>query len=468
MPTDISSYTQPQPSAPNLVGYGQAAVGMQNALNQNRLFQQQFQAKQGIGQALSRATDPNTNQIDYNKAAVLMAADPRAAGFVPEFINQMAQANNLNAETTLKNIDVAQKQQDYYAKGLSPLLQKGASVSKQDVMDQIGTMYANGKGVLDRDHALAFIASMPQEDGPALQNYIQTHAQLAQTNADAMGHVLAQSTGGGTQLLNTNPVLGNRPTGFVENTPTPGEMNAMTPTVDAQGNIQNTPRAQAAPMISGAGAPIQGTGGNGPSLSALNPTTAGYKTGVGKDMAEYKSNLDSTVGTMSQTMQQMQEANGLLGKNGGMVTGGGGAVRASVGQFLQAIGASKDTVDKVSNGSLPASQEFAKLMTPIAVGNLRGAVGSGQRIAQQEVMMFVKQNPNLDTDPRAVQKMFGLYQQLYKTKALEQKALASWAQGAQEGQVGSDGKPIRIENFPAWWTQQLQKHGVVSLTKDGQ
>lgn len=463
-----SSYpTGPQQGPPNLLGMASQFAGTQNALNQNRLFVQQFQAKQGIGQALSRAADPQTGKIDYNKAALLMASDPRAAGFVPEFINQMAQANNLNAETTLKNIDIAQKQQAYYARGLAPLLAKGNSVTPEDATNQIGIMYANGQGVLDRDHTLSFMASMPR-DSVQLANYIRTHQTLAQTNADAMGSVLGQvqnvDTGAGHQITAASPLMGGtKPIGFLPNQPTVSERNAITPTVDAAGNIQNTPRFAAAPMQTGTGEAAAGTG-----AGATVGKQGTYKTAVLGKMADYKENLDQTVDNMNTTMQQLQEANGLLGKNDGLVPGGGTAVRAKTAQFLQAIGAPQDVTDKVAAGNLSSAQEFAKLMTPIAVGNLRGAVGNGQRIANQEVQLFVQQNPNLDTDPRAVQKMFSLYQRLYKTKALEQSSFSKWAQAAQDGQSLPDGSPVKIENFPAWWTQKLVQHGVVSLQKGGQ
>src|SRR5271170_5936086 len=59
-------------------------VGIQNAMNQNRMFQQQFQAKQAIGEIIATAPDLETG--------LQRAAQSPYGAWAPDIINSYRQA----------------------------------------------------------------------------------------------------------------------------------------------------------------------------------------------------------------------------------------------------------------------------------------------------------------------------------------------------------------------------------------
>jgi hypothetical protein len=86
---------------------------------------------------------------------------------------------------------------------------------------------------------------------------------------------------------------------------------------------------------------------------------------------------------------------------------------------------------------------------PLATAALRAQfAGSTSKFTQMEWQRFQESNPNLDTDPRAIEKMFAFAKKIYHLQSSEQKALNLYKQ---------TGEPI--DQFPAWWNSRLQKSG---------
>jgi len=82
MPIDTSSYPSPQPPASPLQTLSGVA-GLQNTLNQNRLFQQQFQTNKAVSQIYKQAINPD-GTIDQQKLTALLASDPNASYGLPQ------------------------------------------------------------------------------------------------------------------------------------------------------------------------------------------------------------------------------------------------------------------------------------------------------------------------------------------------------------------------------------------------
>src|SRR6266436_8931428 len=70
---------------------------IQNALNQNQLFQQTFRARQALGPLAQQATDPQTGKTDWEKFGSLVATHPETSFMAPEILNNIAQKKLLDA-----------------------------------------------------------------------------------------------------------------------------------------------------------------------------------------------------------------------------------------------------------------------------------------------------------------------------------------------------------------------------------
>ena len=90
--TNLGPPAPPPAGSNDLLGTLGGLAGIQNQLNQNRLFQQSFAAKQAAGKIIASSPDMGT-------AAQLMQQNPTVAGFYPEIISNALANNKLNIET---------------------------------------------------------------------------------------------------------------------------------------------------------------------------------------------------------------------------------------------------------------------------------------------------------------------------------------------------------------------------------
>lgn len=89
---------------------------VQNALNQNKLFQGQVAA----GRALQQAIDPQTGLVDYPKANALITANPAAAPYALEAVNKLLTGQgqsiaNTTGQTKLQGVYTDNLRQDFLA-----------------------------------------------------------------------------------------------------------------------------------------------------------------------------------------------------------------------------------------------------------------------------------------------------------------------------------------------------------------
>jgi hypothetical protein len=124
-----------------------------------------------------------------------------------------------------------------------------------------------------------------------------------------------------------------------------------------------------------------------------------------------------------------------------------------VGQIAQALGAGPDLVNKISNGNLGASQEFNKLMVNTTMGQIRTQLEGmhGSRLSQQEFKTFQENNPNIDTDPGAIDKIFNFWTKLYTQNHAEQTELNRYLS------TGGD-----LSQWPARWQDVAQQRGYIT------
>lgn len=477
------------PSSPQLGGIGSALgqIGQiaetSQRLNQMQQFQAQFAAKRKFGAIMAAAPDPETGMANASK-------DPDVAAFAGEAMGQYRQM-----QETMSRISGMQQEQNTH--GL------------QAVMKAAG-MAATDPGNFG-NYVTAAIKAMPPEiakrDGPAMQQLVQAwagdnpdpatfqkRALTAFAGAGGTPEALAAATGsrpaqidtGGFQYMGSQSLM---PGGqFIPGTALGKTLPAqVADAIGPGGSHQNV-------VVGGSGGGITqlgGTSGTGPvaapspaprggavgrnslgtappsrdysnepnpllggltakslpgGIGQLSPdlTTTNYNRDVGSDMAKYKTDLDAKVTQGNTLMKSIAEARSALQS---FKPGAGAETYAGLGKIAQAFGANQALVDKVSNGDLSATQEFTKLMGTTAMTQLRQAAETG-KITQGEFDTFQKANPNIETDPRATEKIFNYWSRMHGANVEEQKQLAGYT-----GQGGN------VANWPAIWQDRQSRLG---------
>jgi hypothetical protein len=172
------------------------------------------------------------------------------------------------------------------------------------------------------------------------------------------------------------------------------------------------------------------------------------------DMADYGKTLNGHLADSQALLQRIAQSREALKK---FQAGGGGDTRVQLAQWAQAIpGMRTSVVDKIAGGNLSAAQEFQKYAAQEALGTMQQALASdtgkgsqGNRIAMQ---LFIKNNPNIDTDPRAIEKIFNFQTQLHNQ-------LKAQSDAYQQYKKTPGNNPA---DFPNWWASEAIRRGFVT------
>lgn len=183
----------------------------------------------------------------------------------------------------------------------------------------------------------------------------------------------------------------------------------------------------------------------GPSLAQQN-----YTTNRIKDLTDQQNDLDHAVTTGNTLVQNLGEARDALKD---FKPGGGADTYAKLASVLQGVGFPQSVVDKVGNGNVGSSQEFQKLMVNTTNAQIKQQVGGSIR-GQQEFDTFQKNNPNIQTDPRAIDKIFNFWTKVYQRNAAEQ---------TQQNQFLKSGGDIT--DWPSEWQKRSKALGFIDPTK---
>lgn len=478
---------------PNPIDQLGKMTSINNAMAQNSLINtnaavmgQQFRANRAMGPIMQQSVGQDGN-VDYDKAVTLMAQNPDTAYLAPEFMMKAFQGKGLQLDNKLKQLDVMGKEQTFFGNTAASLLPKGAGMKRGDVADAMSTLYADmnaaglgGDGLKDR--LIGFMGQL-KPDGQPLYDQMQGLAMRSSGAADSLNKVTGsfqvQDLGGQKVIGYTNPI--NRqfiPIGSLNNSPTPSEMNAPTAITGPNGEQTTVPRMNALPMYNGGGAQINGAPGGAPGgapapppggmqappaagsappsppgaiTTKLGPETASWLQGRGDNAVQYSKDLQKNVQDIQTQLQVLQRIQDIT-KN--FHPGAGASVLTKMGEAAQAVGMPKTTVDKIANGSLDASQQFSKYTVQNTMNVLRQAIGGQGRLTNLEFEQFLHSNPNIDTDPRAINKILSFSQRLFQIKVAEQRGLSDWVKA---GHAPAD--------FPTAWTQKLMQRGILRETK---
>jgi hypothetical protein len=379
-----------------------AFANIQNALNQNRLFQQTFAARQQAGEIMAQSPDLETGLSNLMRSP--------AAPFMGEFLNQVRSSQLAQAQYQGAIQGQARDIMGDFGKGLLPLISDPGQWSSI-VQSKLAQTAPEARGAVAEAMNNTRTALM---DG--LQN-MPPSQQISELNKRVAAWALASGQN-------------------------PDAIYAAMGTVPPQIIQRQVGGGATQPVVVGglAGAGPQPAGGGG--LGQLSPPTLtksqeGYTTERGQKMSSYEENLDTSVLNNQLARRNMQE---IVDAAHTAATGGGAETYMRLGQALQALGVSNKTVDAWANGSLAASQVIDKVSLGNAMSSLRQQIPPGSRANITEFMAYLQKNPNISTDPRAMLQVFNYWNSIYDKDKAEQQALDKYKS------TGGD-----ITRWPATW-----------------
>lgn len=496
-PLDTSMYARAAVQ-PNPLGQIAQFAQTQNALNQNRLFQQTFAARQAVGGIMQQAVDPQTGAIDYNKAAVMLSTNPATAFLAPDILNAWQQKQLVQQQTIAATLGNAQKRFGAIGNAAAALVQEGhANGDKVDLGKVVSaTALLKGQGLIDDESQMNFLARVGKDPSQIYQHLLAAaqQAQGAEKSLSNTFKALSTPAGGYTQIGTQNVYSGRyMPSagGVVEHSPSPETLNKPTPYVNAQtGQKMEAPQAAVMPTYGGLGstvstpgqlyggnatgavsqgwtpnaAPLTGKPGQsgvtvqgpaGQSVGSAVPGSPGVPTALapGQESAikqvteKYAPDLNARAANANQLKLLIDQAQDET-KN--FKQGGGTAEYMKMGQLAQALGLSGPAVDALANGSLASSQAANKLFMQVGsmVANQLVHAGGG-RLTQTEWSKVLSEGAaNINLDPKAISKILGAMREAIHYTELENQAYGMKYRQYKSGQYD-------IGQFPQDWQSTL-------------
>lgn len=480
---DNSFYANALGNGQSLFDYAHKYLAVQRELLANESAKQKFAAQQAYGKIVQSAIDPQTGELNYNKAFQSLSSNPQTSFMAPDFLNQAVARQATQAETALKELEGTQKRYATFGSGASALLSMGDNLTRADVAKQ-AVDYRNDN-LMSTDELVDFIKSIPADKGPVLQNFVKQIAVRGQSSADAMKNVLGEyesvRVGDGTQFVRKIPGQPLQNAGFVGDRPSLEQQNAL---VDMQNNAGDVvpvnrsavssapmnmggrmegfaqPQPQTQPTPSAArGARRAEEAGMADAFSPDSSTPRPLVKSLGDfgkkrlaASAEYSKELNNSVETGNAQLRILNELDALSQK---IQTGGGAEARADAAKLAQAFGnfaigerSGNDWADYINSGDTSAVQEFKNLAFQFAVEQMKSSLAGDKQHAAQELQNFVDNKININNDPRAIKKMLKYYSDNVKIKQREQQFFEKWLDQGKD--------PAK---FQAYWAKNLRDAG---------
>lgn len=158
MPVDTSSYpTQPQQS--NVLNTLGAAAQIQNVMNQNKLFQQQYNTNLALSNIYKEAINPD-GTLDQTKLTGLLQRDPNATYGLPQAYQQSQEAQTRNLNINQQQLQLARQHLTAISGYLAPLISKDANPTSADVVSALA--HAGTTGMASPEELSQVYSTLPR------------------------------------------------------------------------------------------------------------------------------------------------------------------------------------------------------------------------------------------------------------------------------------------------------------------
>ena len=393
-----------------------------------------FAAKNAIGQLMQQHIDPATGELDHHALIVDAARHPVAARAVPELYKFLNEQGEVDQRVLKAKAENAMLKMDVFGKAALPYLDKigrGEKTTDSDVASLVGQLASAGGYFKDRKEATQ-----------TLQNILGSNVGT-KDNRNPIFTSLATVNENGRQALD-NTMLSI------------AKQNEFVPVAGPQGQQGVTTRGRVLQQMQGGqGLPEQGVAQGGvapPAEGAARqepqpsgaPATPGFvATGMAPAKQKYQEQqVESFVKAEDQINKNLTGAEAIQMRIDETTkalkdfkTGPGTPTIMKVAGLAKAFGMD-DVADRMmggGKGAFAAAQEFEKLMVPHSMELLRQTLGGQGRITNLEFEKFAAANPNLETDPKALEKIFNFSKKLNDLAKLEAYALEEYKNHHPEG-----------------------------------
>lgn len=501
--------TNPLEMMSQMQGMALRNAEMQRVQQASAIQQQQFMAKQALGQLMQQHVDPKTGDLNNEQFLVHAATMPTIQPIMGEVMTMMLNNKHIESQILGQELINAGKKieinanimggihQERVRKGL---VNKGPDIDKQSAADYVAQQIA--AGTLERgEKAQSALIQMTKaiEGGQKFDDMARTMI-LSSPNAleglKAAGLTLGQLSAP-VETFDQDP-----------NSPTYGQ-KIKVPAYQVQGAV---PQGAAALMSGqtdaasgGVAPPAQGAAGQGlqpsgaPAARYQNlqeaPVSAQREAAFQKGEGAY-AELGKEIGEAAQgaaaSQQAITETRGLLkdiealGQSG---TGPTAPMRKAAGKLLLdaqnlignadpntaegkaigklgkwAQGAMQKAAQVVTGSNDPkewvgAAEAFEKLAAVTAIAGLRSAVGPSNKVTQQEVIKFMDLFPGLSSSPGGIKRMLNYMEKINTTALEHQKYFNYWTEKHRTDR----NKAYVANKFNEDWNDVLQNAGAIKF-----
>lgn len=364
---DTSSYFQ-RPQQPSPLTTLSGVAGLQNTLNQNKLFQQQFQTNQAVSNIYKQAINPD-GTIDQGKLSQLLKTDPNASYGLPQAYQGSQEAQQRNIQINSAQLQNAQQHLQALGQYIGPLMKLGNKATSSDVIQALS--HATATGLAQPQEAAQVFSTLPRtQDGrideagiPAWIQNQQLSVMSASERLNAMSPAPTLVNTGQQQVPVRLPQIGD-PTQAGA-----GIQNQLPPNTPI---FQNGQPGYLGPQGGGAGAPAGGQGGTAGGGMIPSGPKLGQAAAADVDAhaaAQQGINLQTRA---DQTPQTKAILGNLQGDLGDFTSGPGTDYVAKLEKLVNAnLGL------KVDTEGLASREKFNKLSAMLAQSQFQALGGTG-------------------------------------------------------------------------------------------
>ncbi len=463
---------------PNMLGQFSQLAGALVHLQQNKLLGQEAASRERMGQ-LAQAHTGQDGAFDSNGYVRSILSDPVTAAFAPAVANQFAERGLIDANTTARNIENWKARADIMASAAGAA---GAEIPSDSSPADTRGYIKRVSDLLGQKNPDGTTMFTPQQ----LTSYLTGALTGVKTNADLKQHVLgiAQTALRGREMLeNVGTQVGLGPNGepklyfynkLAQGAGAGGNAGAAAAYMTGAGG-PGPGGAGGATSAAGGGTPAPSPAGGTPAATPAPPASPGLTLGPTEPEQQQLKDLPAYVRGVNASAANAQNLNFQLDKleevRKGMKTGGGAGTYAEFAKLMQAAGLPRDWVDRVANGSLPASQTFQSLSQQVAVNLMKQQLlshdqdtsGAG-RLLQSEWSSYISNKPNWEHDPRTLDSLLGFMRKqngLAQAKANAlQLTLLRLRKGEQVGDMR--GQADVLSAFEPYWINNLYSRGIIT------
>ncbi len=361
---DTSQYPKLKTGGPleTITGF----ANLQNTLNQNKLFQQQFQTNKAVSNIYKQAIKPD-GTIDQEKLTNLLATDPEASYGLPQAYQGSQEATQRNVNIDISKVQQAQAHLQAVSGYFAPLVKPGAT--SREVAAALA--HANANGLVEPQMAGNIWASLPRDPQtgqideskiPAWAQQQQLQVMSAQERLNAMSPPPQLVNTGQAQVPMRFPQIGN---------PTqagPGIQNELPPTTQ-----RYNPQTQQMEFVGpgggqggGQGAPGGGGVAAGPPMGAeaAANTASTFAAGQGNSLQGRADQVPTSKAILGNLEAELDTP--------GFTTGPGTETTAKLAKFVNS-----QTGANFRAEGLSAREQFNKLSAMLAQSQFQALGGTG-------------------------------------------------------------------------------------------